>query len=47
MKSLGIPSVILFGLPEEKDEMATGAWDETASCSAPPGPSSARFRACC
>src|SRR5512142_983568 len=25
-KSLGIPSVILFGLPEKKDEVATGAW---------------------
>jgi porphobilinogen synthase len=24
--SLGVPSVILFGLPESKDEMATGAW---------------------
>lgn len=27
VKSLGIPSVILFGLPEEKDETATGAWE--------------------
>ena len=26
LKSLGIPSVILFGLPETKDEVATGAW---------------------
>ena len=26
VKSLGIPSVILFGLPESKDEVATGAW---------------------
>ncbi len=25
-KSLGIPAVILFGLPEKKDEVATGAW---------------------
>jgi len=24
--SLGIPAVILFGLPEQKDDMATGAW---------------------
>jgi porphobilinogen synthase len=24
--SLGIPSVILFGLPDKKDEIATGAW---------------------
>jgi len=28
VKSLGIPSVILFGLPEMKDEVATGAWAE-------------------
>ena len=28
VKSLGIPSVILFGLPESKDEQATGAWAE-------------------
>jgi len=28
VKSLGIPSVILFGLPETKDEQATGAWTE-------------------
>ena len=27
-KSLGIPAVILFGLPETKDEVATGAWAE-------------------
>ena len=26
VKSLGVPSVILFGLPESKDEKATGAW---------------------
>src|SRR5689334_4842520 len=26
--SLGIPAVILFGLPEKKDEVATGAWEE-------------------
>jgi porphobilinogen synthase len=26
--ALGIPAVILFGLPEEKDEIATGAWAE-------------------
>jgi len=26
VKSLGIPSVILFGLPETKDEKASGAW---------------------
>jgi porphobilinogen synthase len=25
-KALGIPSIILFGLPETKDEVATGAW---------------------
>jgi porphobilinogen synthase len=26
VKSLGIPAVILFGLPESKDEIANGAW---------------------
>ena len=26
VKSLGVPAVILFGLPESKDEIATGAW---------------------
>ncbi len=26
--SLGIPAVILFGLPERKDELASGAWEE-------------------
>src|SRR5512133_1504396 len=24
--SLGVPSIILFGLPEKKDDVATGAW---------------------
>jgi porphobilinogen synthase len=28
VKSLGIPSIILFGLPESKDEVATGAWSD-------------------
>jgi porphobilinogen synthase len=27
-RSLGVPAVILFGLPESKDEVATGAWAE-------------------
>src|SRR6201997_945788 len=26
--ALGVPAVILFGLPEKKDEVATGAWAE-------------------
>jgi len=26
--ALGIPAVMLFGLPEKKDEAATGAWEE-------------------
>jgi porphobilinogen synthase len=26
--ALGVPSVILFGLPDKKDEVATGAWAE-------------------
>src|SRR3954466_1514151 len=25
---LGIPAVILFGLPERKDEVASGAWED-------------------
>jgi porphobilinogen synthase len=28
VQSLGVPAVILFGLPEKKDEIATGAWAE-------------------
>jgi porphobilinogen synthase len=27
--ALGVPAVILFGLPERKDEVATGAWEES------------------
>jgi porphobilinogen synthase len=27
-RSLGVPAIILFGLPETKDEVATGAWAE-------------------
>ena len=27
-QALGVPAVILFGLPEKKDEVATGAWDD-------------------
>jgi porphobilinogen synthase len=27
-RALGVSSIILFGLPEEKDEVATGAWAE-------------------
>jgi len=27
-RKLGVPSVILFGLPEKKDEVATGAWSD-------------------
>jgi porphobilinogen synthase len=26
--ALGVPSVILFGLPDKKDDMATGAWSD-------------------
>jgi porphobilinogen synthase len=26
--SLGLPALILFGLPEKKDEVATGAWED-------------------
>jgi porphobilinogen synthase len=27
-RALGVPAIILFGLPEKKDEVATGAWSE-------------------
>ncbi|HEU4942881.1 MAG TPA: porphobilinogen synthase [Gaiellaceae bacterium] len=27
-RSLGVPAVILFGIPEEKDEQGSGAWDD-------------------
>src|SRR5271157_4572021 len=27
-RALGVPAIILFGLPEKKDEVATGAWAE-------------------
>src|SRR6266849_6371341 len=27
-QSLGVPALIQFGLPEKKDEVATGAWEE-------------------
>ncbi|HEX3586680.1 MAG TPA: porphobilinogen synthase, partial [Candidatus Angelobacter sp.] len=27
-RALGIPAIILFGLPEKKDEAATGAWED-------------------
>src|SRR5512143_3022561 len=26
--ALGVPSIILFGLPDKKDDVATGAWAE-------------------
>ena len=28
LKELGVPAVILFGIPEEKDEEGSGAWDD-------------------
>ena len=34
-RDLGIPAVLLFGIPEKKDEVASGALPGTASCSAP------------
>jgi porphobilinogen synthase len=27
-RSLGVPAIILFGLPEKKDEVASGAWED-------------------
>ena len=31
LRSLGIPAVILFGLPERKDETGSEAWDDSAA----------------
>ena len=28
VRSLGVPAVILFGIPDEKDEQGSGAWDD-------------------
>ena len=28
-QSLGVPAVILFGLPDKKDDVATGAWEDS------------------
>ena len=28
LRGLGVPAVILFGIPDEKDEQGTGAWDD-------------------
>jgi porphobilinogen synthase len=28
LRGLGVPAVILFGIPEEKDEQGSGAWDD-------------------
>ena len=28
LRSLGVPAVILFGIPDEKDEQGSGAWDD-------------------
>src|SRR5258708_12844175 len=36
--SLGVPALILFGLPENKDEIATGAWENDAILHPPPRP---------
>jgi len=31
LRSLGIPAVILFGLPEQKDDTGSEAWDDSAA----------------
>ena len=28
LRGLGVPAVILFGIPDEKDEQGSGAWDD-------------------
>ena len=33
----GVPAVILFGIPEKKDEVASGAYDAEGICNAPCG----------
>ena len=33
LAALGVRAVILFGIPEEKDEEGSGAWEEAGSCS--------------
>ena len=33
--ALGIPAVLLFGLPAAKDEEGSGAWDDEGACSRP------------
>ena len=30
--SLGVPGLILFGVPARKDAQGSGAWDPRASC---------------
>jgi porphobilinogen synthase len=40
--SLGVGGVILFGIPETKDEIASGAYAGTASCSGRCAPSRLR-----
>ena len=44
---LGIPAVILFGVPDQKDARGSGADAPTASCSARSRRSSARRRSSC
>ena len=42
LAALGGKALLLFGVPEEKDDEGSGAWDEDGSCSghcAPSGPS--------
>ncbi len=40
LRELGIPAVILFGLPERKDAVGSEAYDpQTASCSRRSAPS--------
>ena len=45
-QSLGIGGVMLFGIPEHKDETHRGLMPMTASCSRPCARSSARCPTC-
>ena len=44
--ALGLGGVILFGIPEHKDESASEAYDRTGSRSVPCAPSKKRRRIC-
>lgn len=46
LKSLGIPAIMLFGLPLPRTSWAAGHMPMTALCNRPCGPSNRPFRRC-